>query len=126
MHQQLRKPSEYTDREWPRRPVSIAASIKDAEGEQFNGTLIDISERGCRIRVLEAGPLRVGDTFHVRFAGLDAQAACVAWSQNKVAGMRFVSLIESTVIGELTTRWKRLYAIKSTRSPGNHPGEPLW
>ncbi|WP_162627605.1 PilZ domain-containing protein [Erythrobacter sp. KY5] len=119
-------PSDFTDREWPRRPVSIAASIKDAHGEQSSGTLIDISERGCRIRFLDADALKVGDIYHIRFAGLNVQAACVAWSRSKVAGMRFVSLIESSVIGELSTRWKRLSAMKNARSGKDHPGQPLW
>ena len=76
---------------WVARPdradVMIKAGLRVA-GRDLPVTIIDMSERGCKIRCLEILP--IGEVVELAIPAFQPNAASVRWSLPGMAGLRFI------------------------------------
>jgi hypothetical protein len=87
-----------------RRDVSIPAVLRDGKGQNWDGTIINISEQGCGVQVAGHHPPEEGAILTVRFGGLEAQAACTAWSKEGLAGFSFMNPLYPAILEDIVTR----------------------
>jgi len=65
----------------------LKASLRVA-GRQLPITIIDMSDRGCKIRCLEVLP--VGEVVELVIPAFQPSAATIRWSLAGMAGLRFI------------------------------------
>lgn len=76
---------------WISRPDRTDVMIKAAlrmDGREVPVTIIDMSERGCKIRCLHILP--IGQIVQLAIPAFQPNAASVRWSLPGLAGLRFV------------------------------------
>jgi PilZ domain-containing protein len=70
-----------------RADVMIKAALRVA-GRELPVTIIDMSERGCKIRCLHILP--IGEVVELAIPAFQPNAASVRWSLPGIAGLRFI------------------------------------
>ena len=70
-----------------RTDVLIKAALRLA-GQQLPVTIIDMSERGCKIRCLHLLP--IGEVVELVIPAFQPNVASVRWSLPGIAGLRFI------------------------------------
>ncbi len=84
-------------RQHPRFPVQFQSSFRSANLVSGEGTLVDLSIRGCRI--VSVSTVKPGTTLNVRIdvsshaPSIHVQEAVVRWCRDGTFGLEFVSLI---------------------------------
>ena len=71
-----------------RKPVQISANVRLSVGRIVPVTIIDASERGCKVRCLHALP--IGEIVQLEIPAFQPNPASVRWSLAGKAGLRFV------------------------------------
>ena len=70
-----------------RADVMIKAALHVA-GRELPVTIIDMSERGCKIRCLHMLP--IGEVVQLEIPAFQPNAATIRWSLPGLAGLRFI------------------------------------
>lgn len=73
-----------------------------------SGLLLDISNRGCRVELVER--VAPADRILIMLPGLDLVAARVAWQRHWIAGLEFENPLHPAVFEMLVTRLKAAIA----------------
>lgn len=89
-----------------RIPVGSVITLRRLGGPNFGVTLYDLSLAGCRVEVIERP--RVGETLHLRLAGLATIEAKVRWVDGFVAGLTFATPFHPAIFEMLVDRLGRL------------------
>lgn len=84
------------EREAPRYPVQIEASIRKPGGVRFKVQVRDLSTHGFKIAA--GADVRVGSTVWLSVPGLESLEAQVAWSDYDWAGCRFSRPLHPAVL----------------------------
>lgn len=72
-----------------RRVVDFAAYVRECEAEVFEVTVLDLSEKSCRLGCEHH--LERQATIWLKIPGMVARKATVVWAQGAEAGCEFVS-----------------------------------
>ncbi len=92
-----------------RRVVKIETQLSHASGSKFPVTITDLSEEGCAVSLESDVILSETDFYCIKIGGFETQATKAIWSDQKNAGLKFVSPFASYVIDHIA---------KSTSSSG--------
>ncbi|MEL7196967.1 MAG: PilZ domain-containing protein [Pseudomonadota bacterium] len=92
-----------------RHPLSLMVKSR-VQSRVVYVDLIDISERGCKVRG-SAGFAKIGDRILIKVGAVNAPLGTVAWVDGKYAGVSFEGEIHPGVLDHLrTTQGGRLEA----------------
>ena len=79
-----------------RRVVDFAAYVRECEAETFEVTVIDLSEKGCRIS--SPHQLEAKAVIWLKIPGVVARKAVVVWTAGTEAGCVFASAFHSSAL----------------------------
>jgi hypothetical protein len=96
------EPREHLKRKAPRILLKAEAILRAANRPSYRVAVHDISTEGCQVEFVDRP--REGDRVWVKFFGLDALDAKVAWVERSTAGLNFVNVIHPAVFDLLLER----------------------
>lgn len=85
-----------------RQPVVAQAVLRQSGAQGSSIQLLDISERGCRVSLLNK--VAPGTRLWIRLPGLEAIEAVVRWEGNFMAGLEFSRPLYPPVLAHLLAR----------------------
>ncbi|MDE2562287.1 MAG: PilZ domain-containing protein [Sphingomonadales bacterium] len=85
----------------PRRELAAEAVIKNARQLRIGGSLVDISEHGCRIEI-HVGTAERDQIVTIRLGNMDSWAGVVRWSNGSQVGIEFMTPLHSAVVDHLS------------------------
>lgn len=89
-----------TARHDPRSRVSIPAGYRTDDGAEFETSVIDISEMGCRLRN-GVEPLAPGKGLSIAIGNLAPVSAQVRWQYGSFCGLAFTRPLHSALLDHL-------------------------
>ena len=89
------------ERESPRRPLRVKASVRSAVKGQIGGRLVDISERGCKIELFDRS-VSPGHRIIIKLETLEVWVGYIRWIRDGVAGVYFERPMHTSIVDHLS------------------------
>lgn len=85
-----------------RVPATVQVHLRRSGGLAFQVTLRDVSERGCKVELVETPS--IGESVWLKFGGLESVEAIVRWVVGSTGGIQFLRPIHPAVFAALALR----------------------